>query len=49
MKSTNIRFEFDGNTLHSHDIPMDYDMVDGKILDAFILPTSEQSNTKKTQ
>jgi len=47
MKSTNIRFEFDGDTLHPHATPMDYDMVDGEILDAFILPTSKQINTKK--
>jgi hypothetical protein len=49
MKSTNIRFEFDGDTLHPHATPMDYDMVDGQILDAFILPTSKQSNTKKAK
>ncbi len=47
MKSTNILFEFDGNTLHPHATPMEYDMVDGEILDAFILPTSKQINTKK--
>jgi len=49
MKSTNIRFEFDGDTLHPHATPMDYDMVDGEILDAFILPTSKQINTKKSK
>ncbi len=49
MKSTNFRFEFDGNTLHPHATLMDYDMVDGEVLDAFILPTSEQCNTKKTK
>jgi len=47
MKSTNIRFEFDGDTLHPHATPIDYDMVDGEILDAFILPTSKQINTTK--
>jgi len=49
MKSMNIRFEFDGDTLHPHATPIDYDMVDGEILDAFILPTSKQINTKKTK
>ncbi len=49
MKSTNIRFEFDGDTLHPHATPMDYDMVDGEILDAFILPISKPIKTKKTK
>jgi hypothetical protein len=49
MKSTNIRFEFDGDTLHPHATPIEYDMVDGEILDAFILPTStKQINAIKT-
>jgi hypothetical protein len=43
MKSTNTRFEFDGNILHPHGTPMDYDMVDGEILDAFILPNLNQN------
>jgi hypothetical protein len=47
MKSTNIRFEFDGDTLNPHATPIDYDMIDGEILDAFILPTSKQMNKKK--
>lgn len=49
MKSTNIRFRFDGNTLDPHVTPMDHDMVDGEILDAFILYTSEQSSMKKNE
>jgi hypothetical protein len=49
MKSSNIRFEFDGDTIHPHATPMDYDMVDGEILDAFILPVSKQINKKKTK
>ena len=49
MKSTNIRFEFDGDTLHPHATPLDYEMMDGEILDAFILPTSKSTNTKKTK
>jgi hypothetical protein len=44
MKTTDIRFEFDGDKLHPHATPNDYDMVDGEILDAFILSTSEQKN-----
>ncbi|CAF0726486.1 unnamed protein product [Adineta steineri] len=45
MKSTNIRFEFDGDTLNPRATPNDYDMVDGEILDAFIsLPTSTNNN-----
>jgi len=48
MKSTNIRFEFDGDTLHPRATPNDYDMVDGEILDAFILSTSKQINPIKT-
>lgn len=37
MKATNIRFEFDGDTLDPRATPNDYEMVDGEILDAFIL------------
>ena len=52
-KSTNIRFEFDGETLHPHATPIDYDMTDGEILDAFILSTpisnNKQSNQLKTK
>ncbi len=43
MKSTNIRFQFDGNTLHPHSTSMDYDMVDGEILGEFILPNLHQN------
>ncbi len=49
MKSTDIRFEFDGDTLHPHATPNDYDMVDGEILDAFILSTSKEINEKKNK
>jgi hypothetical protein len=50
MKSTNIRFEFDGDTLHPRATPNDYDMVDGEILDAFIIPSiSTNSNKQKTK
>lgn len=46
MKSTNIRFEFDGDTLDPRATPNDYDMIDGEILDAFILSTNKQINKK---
>lgn len=36
MKSQEIRFEFDGETLHPRATPSDFDMNDGDILDAFI-------------
>ncbi|CAF0862910.1 unnamed protein product [Rotaria sordida] len=49
IKSNNIRFEFDGDTLHPHATPIDYDMVDGEILDAFILPISINSNKQNNQ
>ncbi|CAF3020989.1 unnamed protein product [Rotaria sp. Silwood2] len=49
VKSDNIRFEFDGDTLHPHATPIDYDMVDGEILDAFIVPTSINSNKQNNQ
>jgi hypothetical protein len=49
MKSDDIRFEFDGDTLHPHATPNDYEMVDGEILDAFILSTSKQINTNKNK
>ncbi len=46
MKSTNIRFEFDGDTLHPRATPNDYEMVDGEILDAFIIPSISTNNKK---
>ncbi|CAF1151180.1 unnamed protein product [Rotaria sp. Silwood1] len=49
VKSTNIRFEFDGYTLHPHATPSDYDMTDGEILDAFILSTSSNTNKQNNQ
>ena len=50
MRSSDIRFEFDGDTLHPRATPNDYDMVDGEILDAFIsYPTSTNSNKQKNQ
>jgi len=42
MKSSNIRFEFDGDTLHPKATPSEYDMTDGEILDAFILTTNNK-------
>ncbi|CAF3463673.1 unnamed protein product [Rotaria socialis] len=47
MKTNNIRFEFDGDTLHPHATPVDYDITGGEILDAFILPTSNNNNNNK--
>ncbi|CAF0999513.1 unnamed protein product [Rotaria magnacalcarata] len=47
MKTNNIRFEFDGDTLHPHATPVDYDITGGEILDAFILPTSNNNNNKQ--
>jgi hypothetical protein len=46
MKSTNIRFEFDGDTLDPRATPNDYEMVDGEILDAFILPPTSENKSK---
>jgi hypothetical protein len=48
MKPNDTRFEFDGDKLHSHATPNYYDIIDGEILDAFILSTSQQINTIKT-
>ena len=48
MKSSHIRFEFDGETIHPQATPTDYEMVDGDILDAFILPTPTQSSHEQT-
>ena len=45
MKATNIRFEFDGDKLDPRATPNDYEMVDGEILDAFIL--AQTSNNSK--
>jgi hypothetical protein len=49
MKSNEIRFEFDGDKIHPHATPNDYDMIDGEIIDAFILSTSKQINTKQNE
>lgn len=49
MNSTNIRFEFDGDKLDPRATPNDYDMIDGEILDAFILSTTKQINNIKKQ
>jgi hypothetical protein len=52
IKSPNIRFEFDGDILNPQATPNDYEMVDGEILDAFILAPSTkitQSKIKKTK
>ncbi|CAF1286361.1 unnamed protein product [Adineta ricciae] len=45
-KATNVRFEFDGDTLDPRATPNDYEMVDEEILDAFILP--QTSTTDKS-
>jgi hypothetical protein len=49
MKWNDIRFEFDGDTLHPHATPNDYEMVDDEIFYAFIFSTLKQINTKKTK
>lgn len=43
----NVRFEFNADTLDPRAIPNDYEMVDGEIFDAFILP--QMSITDKSQ
>ena len=44
---TDVRFEFDGETIHPKALPTDYEIDDGEVLDAFIISKSNNSNLMK--